>query len=77
MSIRPGCTLRPPERPNILGAPDIQPLLQSGPSPPVASPETACPPIALEAVKAVEPAAARPVTSEDFPYFRRKPLARL
>ncbi|HXR93754.1 MAG TPA: TraR/DksA family transcriptional regulator [Steroidobacteraceae bacterium] len=63
MSIRPGCTLRPPERPNILGEPDIQPLPQSGPSPPVASPDSA---------QAVESAGARLVTSEDFPYFRRK-----
>ncbi len=63
MSIRTGCTLRPAERANILGGPDMQPLPQSGPTSPSAEIN-----IAATAV----PPVTRAVASEDFPYFRRR-----
>lgn len=68
MTIRPGCTLRPPERPDVMGeGADMQPLPQSGPT--LANPDTG----------AVEVAAAeiKPVTPADFPYFRHKLHERL
>lgn len=64
MTTRPGCTLRPSGRPNILGEPHVQPLPQSGPSPVAAVSETSR--------AARGQADARPVTEEDLPYFRRK-----
>lgn len=77
MSIRPGCTLRPPERPNILGEPDLQPLPQSGPSPLVVPPEATAAPGEITATPRQSAGteaspATRAVTSEDYPYFRRR-----
>lgn len=63
MTIRPGCTLRPPGRPGIAGEnADLHPLGHFVPAPEPANAGRA----------QVPTAPARPVAPSDFPYFRHK-----